>query len=84
MNITERYSYLKLLSIQYKKSSKKKKGMILDEVVRNLGYNRKHAIALLSSIHKKDLREKFSLLGYRRSKSFSWEKTAEETLGIYK
>jgi len=58
MNLIERYSYLKLLSVQYKKASKKKKGEILDEVVKNLGYNRKHAIILLSRVSLKDLRKK--------------------------
>lgn len=58
MNLIERYSYLKILSVQYKRASKKKKGKILDEVVKNLGYNRKHAIVLLLTVHKKDLRKK--------------------------
>lgn len=58
MNLSQRYSYLKLLSVQYRKTSKRKKGTILDEVVKNLGYNRKHAIVLLGSVHKKDLRKK--------------------------
>ncbi len=58
MNLIERYSYLKILSVQYKRASKKKKGEILDEVVKNLGYNRKHAIVLLLTVHKKDLRKK--------------------------
>lgn len=57
MNLTERYSYLKLLAVQYKRASKKEKGDILDEVVKNLGYNRKHTIVLLGTMHKKDLRK---------------------------
>jgi hypothetical protein len=58
MNLPGRYSYLKLLSVQYKRASKRRKGIILDEVVKNLGYSRKHAIVLVGSIHKKDLRKK--------------------------
>lgn len=58
MDLIERYSYLKLLSVQYKRASKKKKGEILDEVVKNLKYNRKHAITLLSTVRLKDLRKK--------------------------
>lgn len=56
MNLTERYSYLKLLLVQYKRVTKREKGKILDEVVKNLGYNRKHAIVLLSTLPRKDLR----------------------------
>lgn len=58
MNLIERYAYLKLLSVQYRKALKKKKGEILNEVVKNLGYNRKHAIVLLTKVQKKDLRKK--------------------------
>lgn len=55
MNIKEKYAYVKLLKIQYQKSSKKKKGKIIDELVKNIGYHRKHAIRILSTIQRHNL-----------------------------
>lgn len=55
MNLKEKYAYVKLLKIQYQKSSKKKKGKIIDELVKNIGYHRKHAIRILSTIQKRNL-----------------------------
>lgn len=55
MNIKEKYAYVKLLKVQYQKSSKKKKGKIIDELVKNIGYHRKHAIRILSTIQKRNL-----------------------------
>jgi len=40
--------YLELLRTRYRVASKKEKGVILDEVVKTTGYDRKYAIALLN------------------------------------
>ena len=40
--------YLKLLRVRYRATSRKEKGVILDEFVRTTGYGRKYAIALLN------------------------------------
>jgi len=55
MNIKEKFAYVKLLKVQYQKSSKKKKGKIIDELVKNIGYHRKHAIRILSTIQSRNL-----------------------------
>lgn len=47
-NLEEKRSYIRLIRDRYRKSSKEKKGVILDEVCGLLGCNRKHAIKLLS------------------------------------
>lgn len=39
--------------------------------------------AMLTFLKNKSLRKKYSDLGYRMSKFFSWEKTAKDTLKIY-
>lgn len=41
------------------------------------------SIAINNFLENKDLRKKFSLLGHKRSKFFSWNKTAIQTLKIY-
>ena len=41
------------------------------------------SVAVNNFLENKDLREKFSLLGYKRSKFFSWNKASEETLKVY-
>lgn len=40
--------------------------------------------AMFTLIENDNIRKKYSLLGYKRSKKFSWQKTAEETLKVYK
>jgi glycosyltransferase involved in cell wall biosynthesis len=35
-------------------------------------------------LKNRKIREKYSFLGFNRSKFFSWEKTALETLNLYK
>lgn len=35
-------------------------------------------------LEDEELRKKISHLGYKRSKSFSWNKTAKKTLEVYK
>jgi len=55
MNIKEKFAYVKLLKVQYQKSSKKKKGKIIDELIKNIGYHRKHAIRILSTIQSRNL-----------------------------
>ncbi|MGB9883514.1 MAG: glycosyltransferase family 4 protein [Microgenomates group bacterium] len=39
--------------------------------------------AMKNFLENKDLKQRFSLLGYQRSKFFSWEKTAKKTSEIY-
>ncbi len=58
MNITEKRAYIKLLHKQYRHSSKKKKSLLIDELVKNIGYHRKHAIRILSKTKLFDLRKK--------------------------
>ncbi len=45
--------------------------------------NRELVGALAILLKNKIIRKKYSLLGYKRSKFFSWEKTARETLKVY-
>ena len=42
------------------------------------------SLAMINFLENERLRTKFSLLGYRRSKFFSWDKTAKQTLKVYK
>jgi hypothetical protein len=58
MNLKEKYAYVKLLQVRYQRSTKKRKSEIIDELVNNIGYHRKHAIRILSKINLKDLRKK--------------------------
>lgn len=69
MNIREKRAYIKLLHTQYQHSSKKKKGEVIDELVKNIGYHRKHAIRILSKPKTFDLRRKQKL---RRAKVSSY------------
>lgn len=41
------------------------------------------SVTVSNFLENKNLREKFSLLSYKRSKFFSWDKTAKETLKVY-
>ena len=58
MNLKEKCSYVCILQNQYKKSSKKEKGRIISELVKNIGYHRKYAITVLAGKKKIDLRRK--------------------------
>ena len=69
MNITEKRAYIKLLHRQYQHSSKKEKGLLIDELVKNIGYHRKHAIRILLRSRIFDLRKK---QGQRRAKVSSY------------
>ena len=40
--------YRKQLRVRYRKASKKKRSVILDEFIKTTGYHRKHAIAVLN------------------------------------
>jgi hypothetical protein len=56
MNLKEKYAYLAVLKAQYRKVSKKDKGRIIDELIKNIGYHRKYAAYVLRK--KVDLRRK--------------------------
>jgi hypothetical protein len=47
MNIKERYAYINVLIKQYRRASKKDRSKILDELVKNTGYNRDFGALLL-------------------------------------
>ncbi len=69
MNIAEKRAYIKLLHQQYQHSSKKRKGLLIDELVKNIGYHRKHAISIFSQPMIFDLRKKQN---QRRAKASSY------------
>lgn len=58
MNLKEKYAYVRILQVQYQKATKKNKGKILDELVKNIGYHRKYATSLLAAKKYFDLRRK--------------------------
>lgn len=45
--------------------------------------NKELTNAMITLIKNDDIRKKYSLLGYKRSKSFSWQKAARETMKLY-
>lgn len=47
MNIRERYAYINVLRKQYRKATKRDRTNILDELVKNNGYNRDYGALLL-------------------------------------
>lgn len=64
MDLKTRLNIIKSVQLRYKRSSKREKKVVLDEVVGITGYNRKHAIVMLG----KDFGKKKLVKRYRVSK----------------